>query len=85
MEILWEPSGERHGWVEKEAAIFSWNDVPRRTRNGFVQANNIRVHGELTEKEVCIPSLAKPHLLEYIAMQSEELNKMRLQSTVVVD
>lgn len=82
MEALWEPSGERHGWVEKEAAIFSWNDIPRRSRNGSVTVNNVPVHGELTEKEISIPALAKPHLLEYIAMQVEELDNERLQNDI---
>jgi hypothetical protein len=27
---------ERHGWVMKEATIFSWEDVPTRTRVGVV-------------------------------------------------
>ena len=31
MDSLWEPSGESHNWVEKEACIFSWVDEPERT------------------------------------------------------
>jgi hypothetical protein len=28
---------ERHGWVMKEATIFSWEDVPTRTTAGVVR------------------------------------------------
>jgi hypothetical protein len=45
MEGTWEPSRERHGWVMKEATIFSWEDVPRRTRAGVVHANEVWVFG----------------------------------------
>jgi hypothetical protein len=50
----------------KEATIFSWEDVPRRTRAGVVHANVVRVYGVTTEAEVQIPVIAKPHLLEYM-------------------
>ncbi len=48
IEASWEPSGERHGWVEKEATIFSWNDIPKRTRSGFVQENNVSMYRDIT-------------------------------------
>jgi hypothetical protein len=41
MEASWEPSSERHGWIVKEAAIFSWEDVPMRTRGGLIQEDNV--------------------------------------------
>jgi hypothetical protein len=66
MEAQWEPSRERHGWVMKEATIFSWEDVPRRTRAGVVHGNEVQVYGMTTEAEVQIPIAAKPHLLEYM-------------------
>jgi hypothetical protein len=64
MEAQWEPSRERHGWVMKEATIFSWKDVLRRTRAGVVHGNKVRVYSVTTEAEVQIPVAAKPHLLE---------------------
>jgi hypothetical protein len=50
----------------KEATIFLWEDVPRRTKAGVVHGNEIRVYGVTTEVEVLIPVAAKPHLLEYM-------------------
>jgi hypothetical protein len=52
MEAQWEPSRERHGWVMKDATIFSWEDVPRRTRAGVVHGNEVRVYGVTTKAEV---------------------------------
>jgi hypothetical protein len=80
MEGTWEPSRERHGWVMKEATIFSWEDVPRRTRAGVVHANKVRVFGVTTEAEVQIPVLAKPHLLEYMDLQMKALDEERLRN-----
>jgi hypothetical protein len=80
MEAFWEPSGEGHGWVVKDAAIFSWENVPIRTRSGLVHENNVPVHGELTEAKIKIPTEAKPHLVEYIALQLEEMDNERLQN-----
>jgi hypothetical protein len=78
MEVQWKPSCERHGWVMKEAIIFSWEDVPRRTRAGVVYGNEVRVYGVTTEAEVQIPVATKPHLLEYMDLQIEALNEERL-------
>jgi hypothetical protein len=80
MEGTWEPSRERHSWVMKEATIFSWEDVPRRTRAGVVHANEVRVYGVTTEAEVQIPVAAKLHLLEYMDLQMEALDEERLQN-----
>ena len=80
MEAFWEPSGEGHGWVVKDAAIFSWENAPIRTRSGLVHENNVPVHGELTEAKIKIPTEAKPHLVEYIALQLEEMDNERLQN-----
>jgi hypothetical protein len=80
MEGTWEPSRERHGWIMKEATIFSWEDVPRRTRAGVVHANEVRVFGVTTEAEVQIPVAAKPHLLEYMDLQMEALDEERLRN-----
>ena len=33
MEATWEPFGERPTWVDKEATIYSWMDVPRREQS----------------------------------------------------
>jgi hypothetical protein len=80
MEAQWEPSRERHGWVMKEAIIFSWEDVPRRTRAGVVHGNKVQVYGVTTEAEVQIPVTAKPHLLEYMDLQMEALDEERLRN-----
>jgi hypothetical protein len=57
---------ERHGWVMKEATIFSWEDVPTRTRVRVVHGNEVRVYSVTTEAEIMIHVQAKPHLLEYM-------------------
>jgi hypothetical protein len=67
-------------WIMKEATIFSWEDVPRRTRTGVVHANEVRVFGVTTEAEVQIPVAAKPHLLEYMDLQMEALDEERLRN-----
>jgi hypothetical protein len=64
----------------KEATIFSWEDVPRRTRVGVVHGNEIQVYGVTTEAEVQILVAAKPHLLEYMDLQMEALNEERLRN-----
>jgi hypothetical protein len=48
--------------------------VPTRTRGGLIQEDNVRVHGILTERKIKILALAKPHLVEYIALQMEALD-----------
>jgi hypothetical protein len=50
----------------KEATIFSWEDVPTRTRVGVVHGNEVRVYGVTIEVEIMIHVQAKPHLLEYM-------------------
>jgi hypothetical protein len=76
MEASWEPSLERHGWVVKEATIYSWEDVPARTRSGLIHENNVQVHGVVTETKIKISTYAKPHLylVEYIALQIEAMD-----------
>jgi hypothetical protein len=71
---------ERHGWVMKEATIFSWEDVPTRTRVGVVHGNEVRVYGITTEAEIMIHVQAKPHLLEYMDLQMEALDEERLRN-----
>ena len=80
MESTWEPSGERLGWIDKKATIYSWMNVPRRGRSGNVIGSNITVRGVHTEGIMIIPAEAKPHLLEYMAMQMENLDDERLQN-----
>jgi hypothetical protein len=80
MEASWEPSLERHGWVVKEAAIFSWEDVPARTRSGPIHGNNIQVHGVVAEMKIRIPAHTKPYLVEYIVLQIEAMDDERLQN-----
>jgi hypothetical protein len=64
----------------KEATIFSWEDVPRRTRARVVYGNEVLVYGVTTEAEVQIPVAAKPHLLEYMDLQMEALDEERLRN-----
>jgi hypothetical protein len=71
---------ERHSWVIKEATIFSWEDVPTRTKAGVVHENEVRVYGITTEEEIMIPVQAKPHLLEYMDLQMEALDEERLRN-----
>jgi hypothetical protein len=52
MEAQWKPSHERYGCVMKEAIIFLWKDVPRRTRAGVIHGNKVWVYGVTTEAEV---------------------------------
>ena len=66
MEAQWEPSHEKHSWIMKKATIFSWEDVPERTRAGVIHRNKVRVYNVTNEAEVQIPVAAKPHLLEYM-------------------
>jgi hypothetical protein len=80
MEASWEPSLKRHGWIVKEATIFSWEDVPARTRSGLIHENNVWVYGVVTEMKIKILVHAKPHLVEYIELQMEEMDDERLQS-----
>jgi hypothetical protein len=78
MEAQWKPSREKHGWVMKEATIFLWEDVPRRTRAEVVYGNEVQVYSVTTEAEVQILIVAKPHLLEYMDLHMEALDEERL-------
>jgi hypothetical protein len=71
---------ERHGWVMKEATIFSREDVPTRTRVGMVHVCEVRVYGVTTEAEIMILVQAKPHLLEYMDLQMEALDEEHLRN-----
>jgi hypothetical protein len=64
----------------KEATIFLWEYVPRRTRAGVVYGNKVRVYGVTTEAEVQIPVTTKPHLLEYMDLQMEALDEEHLRN-----
>jgi hypothetical protein len=71
---------ERHGWVMKEATIFSWEDVPTRTRAWVVHGNEVWVYGVTTEAEIMIHVQTKPHLLVYMDLQMEALDEKGLQN-----
>jgi hypothetical protein len=64
----------------KEATIFSWEDVPRRTRTGVAHGNEVRVYDVTTKAEVQILVAAKPHLLEYMDLQMEALDEEHLRN-----
>jgi hypothetical protein len=46
---------ERHNWIMKEVTIFSWEDVPTRTRAGVVHGNEVQVYSITTEAEIMAP------------------------------
>ena len=66
----------------KDATIFSWEDVPRRSRTGVLHGNKVQVHGVTTEAEVQILVAAKPHSLEYMDLQMEALDEECLRNDV---
>ena len=78
MASMWEPSKEPYSWVEKEACIFSWLDEPEDPTTGAYQWRKNNVFGVLVESTICILLWAKAHILEYIAMQTEAIDKARL-------
>ena len=56
--------------------------MPRRSRAGVLYGNEVQVHDVTTEAEVQIPVAAKPHLLEYMDLHMEALDKERLWNDV---
>jgi hypothetical protein len=80
LDSLWEPSGESHSWVEKEACIFSWMDESERTMTGACRWRKRNVLGIQVESKIRILQSAKPHILEYIAMQTEAIDDDRVQA-----
>ena len=80
LDSLWEPSGESHSWVEKEACIFSWMDESERTMTGACRWRKRNVLGIQVESKIRILQSAKPHVLEYIAMQTEAIDDDRVQA-----
>jgi hypothetical protein len=64
----------------KEATIFLWEDVPRRTRVGVLHGSKVQVYNMTTEAEVQIPVAAKPYLLEYMDLQMEALDEEHLRN-----
>jgi hypothetical protein len=85
MAASWEPSCEGHSWINKEATIFSWVDEPSRNRIREPHIRMCIVQGLQTESKIYIPSAAKPHLLEYMTMQSEAMDNSRLDGDVDVN
>ena len=73
MDSMWEPSGEPHSWVEKEACIFSWLNEPELSTTDTWRWRKQNVFGVQVESKVCIQLSAKAHILEYIAMQTEAI------------
>lgn len=82
LDSLWEPSGESHSWVEKEACIFSWMDEPERTTTDIYRSRKRNVFGMQVEGKISILPSAKAHILEYIAMQTEAIDDDRLQAAL---
>ena len=50
------------------------------TRSGPIHENNVRVHGVVTEMKIIILAYAKPHLVEYIALEIVAMDDERLQN-----
>ena len=65
MESVWEPSGEGHSWVAKEACIFYWFDQELVLENAARSGEKCTVHGVQVEKRIHILQPAKLHILEY--------------------
>jgi hypothetical protein len=82
LDSLWEPSGESHSWIEKEACIFSWMDESERTMTGACRWRKRNVFGVQVESKIRILQSAKTHILEYIAMQTEAIDDDRLQAAL---
>lgn len=82
LDSLWEPSGENHDWIEKEACIFSWADEPERIMSGHSRGRNRNVFGVQVPSNICIIQSAKAHILEYIAMQTQAIDDDRLQAAL---
>jgi hypothetical protein len=78
----WEPSGEKHAWVDKETSIYSWRNEAARTLTGALVWTDVVVHGTKTEKRLNIPSAAKAHLLEYMAMQADAIDNEQEERVV---
>ena len=82
MDSLWEPSGESHSWVEKEACIFSWVDEPKRTTSSDCLLRKRNVFGMQVESRIRLLESTKAHILEYIGMQSEAIDDERMQEAL---
>jgi hypothetical protein len=54
--------------------------VPTRTRGGLIQEDNVRVRSVLIEWKIKILAHAKPHLVDYIALQMEAMDDEQLQN-----
>ena len=58
--------------------------MPARSRSAVLKSKLISIHGVQTENQMTIPSEAKPHILEYIAMQMVGMDDERLQNELEV-
>jgi len=58
--------------------MYSWTNVPHQGRSSHVVCSSIIVHGVQTEETVIILAEAKPHLVEYMALQMEDLDDQHL-------
>ena len=54
IDLVWEPSEERHSWIEKEACIFSWVDKPENRTNGVSRWRKSNVFGVQVESKIRI-------------------------------
>ena len=54
--------------------------MPIRTKSRLIHENNVRVHGVVTKTKIKILAYAKPHLVEYIALQIEAMDDEQLQN-----
>jgi len=70
MKVSWEPCGKRFNKIDNEVAIFLWENELENIRSTNFKVTFIHVHDVQTNEKINIHVHAKPHLLEYIAMQS---------------
>lgn len=82
MDSQWEPSGESHSWVEKEACIFSWVNEPEETRSSACWLRKRNIFGMQVESSIRILQSAKVHILEYIARQTEAIDDEHMQEAL---
>jgi len=55
-------------------------DVPYRVRSGHLVSSNITMHSLQIKGTIIVLQKAKPHLVEHIAMQMEDLDDECLQN-----
>jgi len=74
METTWNSSSERFVWIEKKSAIYLCVNVLLKETSGHIIGSNVTLYGVQTKGTTIILYETKLHLLEYMAMQMEDLD-----------